>query len=131
MHWATRYLGDEWVAGSHDCWGFVRRVYQEQYGIEVPVVAVDALNLRAKIQAFNAHPERGHWLPVDTPQEGDAVLMSLNQQPGHVGIWLAADGGGVLHCVQHQGVIFSGAASLRSHGWNTLGFYHRTPSNKP
>ena len=44
-HWAIRYIGDEWVTREHDCWGFVRRVYREQFGIAVPAVDVDSLNL--------------------------------------------------------------------------------------
>lgn len=127
-HWAANYIGDPWVSGEHDCWGFVRRVYREQFGISVPVIDVDALDLRANVRAFERDPERAHWIGVALYADGDAVLMSHNHQAHHVGLWCDVDGGGMLHAVEGSGVIFSSRQALALAGWNIVGGYRRLPA---
>lgn len=124
-HWAARYIGEPWVANSHDCWAFVRRVYADRFGIDVPPVDVDACSRMACSRAFAGHPEREHWALVDSPSEGDAVLMGKSERAAHVGVWVEAGAGSVLHCVQGAGVVLSTRASLKSSGWRILGFYRR------
>lgn len=123
MHWAEKYIGEPWVAGVHDCWAFVRRVWAEQFGRDVPAVDVDACNKLACVRAFTGHDDRANWELIDTPYEGCAVLLSQSQHPSHVGVWVDVDGGGVLHCVEHIGVIFQTISSLRLSGWNKLEYY--------
>lgn len=127
-HWATQYIGQPWIAGEHDCWAFARRVWREQFGIDVPTVDVDACNRLACVRAFSGHEELSNWHNVDTPQEGDAVLLSQSKHPSHVGVWVNADGGGVLHCVQGIGVVFQRSASLAMFGWSHTEFYRRCTS---
>lgn len=122
-HWAADYIGDEWRAGEHDCWGFVRRVQRERYGREVPPFDVDAFNCLACARAVRDNPERSNWQQVGEPQEGDAVLLAHAKHPSHVGIWIDADGGGVLHCVEGDGVVFQARKSLAACGWGRLEFY--------
>lgn len=124
-HWATQYIGRPWVAGEHDCWGFARSVWREQYGWDVPIVDVDSLNLRASIHAFERHPERRHWLGVGLYIEGDAILMGQGQRPIHIGVWCDVDGGGVLHAVRGAGVVFQSRQALAAAGWNILAGYRR------
>lgn len=127
-HWAAKYIGDEYDAVTHDCWGFCRRVWAEQFSLDVPVVTVSGSNLRAITRAFGNNPERANWRDVDFPQEGDAVLLAHSRYPSHVGIWVEADGGGVLHCQDPMGVIFSSRAALVRAGWAHLQFYRRIPA---
>ena len=127
-HWALRYIGDPWVAQEHDCWAFARRVWREQFGMEVPAIDVDACNMLACVRAFSSHPEKARWYHVDTPKEGDAVLLSQSKHPSHVGVWIDADGGGVLHCIEGGGVVFQTVSSLRVSGWHTLEFYRKCTS---
>ena len=127
-HWAVEYIGDPWVAGEHDCWAFVRRVWREQFGIEVPLIDVDACNRLACVRAFAGHEERANWHNVTTPQEGDAVLLSQSKHPSHVGVWIDADGGGVLHCVEGVGVVFQTVSSMRAAGWHGMEFYRKCTS---
>ena len=47
MHWTADYLGKPWRNGADgpdafDCYGLVRAVYRDRYGIEMPVVSADA-----------------------------------------------------------------------------------------
>ena len=122
-HWAANYIGEEWVAGENDCWAFFRKIQQTHFGREVPPINVDTDSLRACVQTFVGHHERGHWHEVRQPVEGDAVLMSQGRLPTHVGMWVEIDGGGVLHSVKGAGVIFTSQAGLASTGYNILGFY--------
>lgn len=120
MSFVEQYLGDAWVHGEHDCWGFFRRVQREQFGRDVPVIDVDAFNLRDCIHAFTGNIERTRWAEVSDPQNGDAVLMSQSQRPTHVGVWVD---GAVLHCVRGSGVVYTSLATLRNFPYNVLGFY--------
>lgn len=124
-HWATQYIGQPYVPQTNDCWAFCRRVWAEQFGLVVPVVTVNGSNLRAITRAFSYHEERALWQPVDVPVEGDAVLLAHTRFPSHVGIWIEVDGGGVLHCQDPLGVIFSRRDALARAGWSRLQFYRR------
>lgn len=125
LHWAAAYIGEPWVPHDNDCWSFCRRVWRERFGFVVPVVDVDPLRTLAVAHALVHHGERANWIEVDTPEEGDAVLMAHNRHPLHVGRWVAADGGGVLHCDQNSGVVFNTRAALARNGWARLQFFRR------
>ena len=121
-HWAEKYIGEPWVAGENDCWAFARKVWREQFGLDVPAVDVDACNRLACSRAFAAHDERGSWQQVEQPQEGDAALIGQSERPSHVGIFVD---GGILHCVQGAGVVFSAIPALNNSGWRVLAWYRR------
>ena len=124
MHWATDYIGTPWVSGESDCWHFARRVWQEQFGFEVPMIDVDAASALAGRKAFRDRSRQG-WVEVQGPMEGDAVLMTTAETPCHVGIWVDAEGGGVLHSVEGAGAIFTKAGRVGAIGYRTLGYYRR------
>lgn len=124
-HWAEHYIGAPWVAGDHDCWAFARRVWRERFGLVVPAVDVDATNRMACGRAFQGHPERDCWTRVDRPVEGDAVLLGKSGRPSHVGVWVEAGPGAVLHCVQGAGVVCNDPTALALAGWRVLGWYRR------
>lgn len=92
--WAVAYVGLPFVvhgrdrASGVDCWGLVRLVYADRYGIELPSWADGYLDLsdRDGIGAALA-AERQVWQAVDRPAEGDVVLMRAGTLP-HVGVWL-------------------------------------------
>lgn len=127
-HWALKYIGRPWVQGAQgpnefDCWGFVRFVNLHEFGIDVPIIDTDANDMRAVIKSFTSDGERANWSPVTTPKTGDAVLMAHCKYPSHVGIWLDVDGGGVLHCIRGEGVVFSSLSSLKTCGWGRVEYY--------
>ena len=124
----TGLIGLPWVAGArgpdaYDCWGLFLAVQRQHFGRALPEIPVDALDLRAVLDAFTAHPERQRWQPVSAAEEGDAVLMRQSLYPVHIGVWLDIDGGGVLHAVRHAGVVFQTLAALNAHGWRIEGHY--------
>jgi hypothetical protein len=124
-HWATQYIGEPWVAHHHDCWGFFRRVQRERFGLELPEIDIDACAPLVCRRTFAAHDERKQWELVETPQEGDGVLMGKNRRPAHVGVWIETPEPAVLHCVEGAGVVVQDRAALKAAGWNVLGLYRR------
>lgn len=122
-HWASKYIGDAWIAGEHDCWAFFRRVQREQFAREIPVIDVDANDRLACARAAANASERDRWADTDTPAEGDAVLMAHSRAPSHVGIWTEANGGAVLHCAQGAGVLCQSIRALKMAGWGHIRFY--------
>ena len=124
MSWAAQYIGEPWVAGEHDCWSFFRRVQAERFGCDVPVIEIDAEDIRTVAETLRDHDERRAWQSVDSPREGDAVLMAHARYPSHIGVWVDDDShGGVLHCVRGDGVVFSTRLALELSGWRRLMFY--------
>lgn len=127
-HWAVQYIGRPWVNGAQgpdefDCWGLVRFIQREHFGRTLPAVDIDAMDLRDVARALQAHDERANWSRAESPADGDAVLLAHARYPSHVGVWLDADGGGLLHCVQGAGVIFNTLSALRLAGWGHIEFY--------
>lgn len=127
-HWAVKYIGKPWERVEHNCWTFFRIVQHEQFGRDIPDYAFDASNRRNSAQAVSANPERSNWEKVETPKEGDAVLLAHARFPSHVGVWVDADGGGVLHCVNGPGVVFQSVTILKASGWGHLEFYRYAAS---
>lgn len=123
QHWALGYLGLPWVNGERDCFQFFRQVQLERFERALPPYIVDAGRVLDCVRAINANPERQRWDEVAAPAEGDAVLMSQSRVPTHVGVWVEANGGGVLHCVQGAGVVFSQLSHLPRLGYKVTGFY--------
>ena len=126
--WPAQYIGEPWEPGTHDCWHFARRVWREVFALDVPPVEVDAINRLASTRAFAGHPEVSLWVEIDNPEEGAGVLLGKSHRPSHVGIWTSHQGGGLVHCIEHSGVVFQTASSLAASGWRILGCYRRRAS---
>ncbi|NRP15014.1 NlpC/P60 family protein [Marinobacterium sp. xm-a-152] len=125
------FIGKPWVAGArgpnhYDCWGLFLAVQKQFFNRDLPEIPLDALNLREVINAFTHHPERQRWQRVSQTRTGDAVLMRQSRYPAHIGVWLDIDGGGILHSVQHSGVVYQTTSGLYSHGWRIEGIYQFT-----
>ena len=126
-HWATPYIGQPWSKHGQgpetwNCWGFFRPVQQAHFGVETPMVPyADDLLVLARL--FRDHGERGHWQPVTSYREGDGVMMRTARYPIHVGVWLEADGGRVLHCAAGAGVVCQSRRDLATNGWRIDGVY--------
>lgn len=127
-HWATSLIGKPWKAGqvgpdAFDCWGLVQYVQREHYGRVLPTIAPQNYSVLATAREFANNPERARWQAVVRPQDGDVALLAHAKYPSHVGVWLNVDGGGLLHCVEGQGVIFQPPQVLRMHGWGKITYY--------
>lgn len=125
-----RYLGIPWGVGgqgpdAYDCVGFTRMVQHKHFGIEMPLVVIpDYDDVRGLVGLLNSHGERAQWLKVDAPSHGDIVLV---RAPMHIGVWIDTDGGGVLHCLRGNGVVFSRDATWDPHVLGRKEFFrHRS-----
>lgn len=117
-HWAVGYIGLPWLplgrgVQGFDCYGLFRRVQRLYFGVEVPEIGIDPqVDMRGVLTAFRGHDEFGNWDVVDVPAEGDAVMMGRNDVVKHLGVYLAVDGGGVLHCDSIGGVQFTAIGDM-------------------
>lgn len=129
-HWAVPLIGKPWRYGARgpdefDCWGFVRYVQREHYGILMPDVLVPE-TWPAVRRLLENHVEHQNWVKVDRPADGDIVMMARNRVPAHVGIAVEANSGrGVLHCFEPSGVVYQPFPALRLGGWGGLTYYRR------
>lgn len=126
-HWATAYVGTPWIAGEAECWHFAARVWAERFGIDVTEALAAAGDERRARRLIAGHPERRRWRPVETPGEGDAVLMTQGSRPlhhpNHIGIFV--DPAHVLHAIRGPGAIFTPVSRLGDLGYRVSGWYRR------
>lgn len=135
MHWSTPYLHKPWSpAGygpqSFNCWGLVWHVYRNHFGVTLPMYpSINAERLREVSREIAAH--ESEWIECKEPQDGCVVGLSTGQALHHVGIYIAADSGLVLHASAGNGVIAQSLAELRASGWNRISFYqhHKWPDS--
>lgn len=124
--WIMNYIGCPFKTRGRDrngldCWGLVRLVLKEQFGIEVPSYAADyysVLNEQHISHLIRTH--LGFWQPVYPSQPGDCILFRINKQPSHIGIVVADNW--MLHILNDDVVSLDRFDSLR---WKRriFGFY--------
>ena len=125
--WAADYVGLPWKPGGRDragldCWGLVRLVLAERYGIALPAYEGLTPERRAEASDVMARDlaKLGVAVRVEQARAGDVVLYRVGQAPLHVGVLIAADC--VLHIEAGTGSI---AGRLDDLAWRKriLGFY--------
>jgi cell wall-associated NlpC family hydrolase len=135
-HWAAKYIGRPWIPGGRgpaafDCWGLLVWVYWEEFGKAVPsYIGHHAEDPHENLALFIHEEGSGRWRELDTGEaieEGDAVAISAGSRFHHVGIYLEADGGLILHALQGKGVIAQTRGGLRTMGLQNLKFYRLEP----
>ena len=90
--WSDAYVGIPFLDGGRtragvDCWGLVRIVYEEEFGIALPLYDEgyeDTLDSASIEEIFDE--ERAAWAPVQVPRPGDAVMLRILSYPCHVGV---------------------------------------------
>ena len=85
--------------------------------------------VRRGFAAFHRdHPERANWHRIERHelQEGDALLMASRRLPWHAGVWVAVNGGRVLHAPE-SGAMLSRLADVQLAGWPQIEFYRHEP----
>lgn len=132
-HWAISYLGQAWCPRTHDCWVFFRRVQREVFGRDIPAVEPANYRPETKAELLKLHPHRLAWREIDQAEllDGDGVRMSSAADPGHVGIWTAADGGRVVHCDKPFGVMATPLADLREQYAEIRFYRYEEPACRP
>ena len=126
--WAAQYVGLPFKNGGRereagvDCYGLLRLVYLEQFGLELPLhVGYEDCHSGAEIAPFLAN-RMADWTAIAPGAEaiGDGVLLRCNAVPMHVGI--VAGRGRMLHAFDGCNVCLDDYHGPR---WNKriIGFY--------
>jgi cell wall-associated NlpC family hydrolase len=109
-----------------DCWGLLRLVYEEQFGIKLPSYADDYTTLEDKAATADLiDGNKGLWREISAGAElpGDGLLMSVAGRPIHIGVVIA--GGRVLHIERDMGAIIESYRGFRLRK-RIVGFYRHT-----
>lgn len=102
--WVRDYIGIPFANKGRgeacDCWGLVRRVYQERYKIKLPAF-VDgydsALEMKGVCAILAQEKENRVWLKIEKGQEkfNDMIILNIGGSPVHIGFVL--EHGRMLH----------------------------------
>lgn len=136
MHWATQYIGKPWKNGARgpeqfDCWGLLWWIYARHLGITLPLYPVDAKDVDTVNDLISAQTSGlpgVSWTEIQAPTDMCAVAVGTVNRFTHVGIYLAVDGGLVLHCADGHSVTAQRVSLLMAH--HKLKFYQWRPSSK-
>lgn len=117
-HWAAFLVGKEYSDGTNgkstdgpdtfNCWGLVRWVFINVFGIAMPVISVGA-SAESRADAIRQVEDASGWRPCldSLPRDRDILLM-WSDSGRHVGLALHVNGGmHMLHAIEGTGVILT------------------------
>jgi cell wall-associated NlpC family hydrolase len=127
--WVKKYIGVPFASNGRtvegcDCYGLVRLVLRDEYGIGLPELSddySDALNLRETAKLFSDNLPVLAGEKLDGPQERAVVVITERGAAAHVGI---VAGGG---CILHTGVKTGSVCQRETHPGlrgRIQGYYH-------
>jgi cell wall-associated NlpC family hydrolase len=101
--WVGKYIGIPFVSNGRtiegcDCYGLVRLVLRNEYGIDLPLLSddySDAANLRETAKLFKDNLPVLAGEKISEPLEKAVVVITEHGAAAHIGI--AAGGGYILH----------------------------------
>ena len=101
--WVKKYIGIPFVTNGRtqqgcDCYGLVRMVLHNEYGIELPELSDDyknALNVEETSRLFADNIPVLAAKKINNPEEKAVVIITEHGAPAHIGI--AAGNGFILH----------------------------------
>jgi cell wall-associated NlpC family hydrolase len=101
--WVEKYIGIPFVSNGRtmegcDCYGLVRLVLRDEYGVELPELSDDYDNALNAAETARLFAEKRPALAAEKlpgPREGAVAVITERGRPCHLGIF--AGGGFVLH----------------------------------
>lgn len=106
----TQYIGIPFVSLGRDktgadCWGLVRLILEEQYGIMVPTLLdyTDALDNVVVSNVINKQTPLVTGEQLEEPVEGCIVILRSKGLIGHVGLYIGNNT--ILHTTKQTGAI--------------------------
>ena len=103
MSWTNEYIGLPYKLYGRtkrgiDCWGLVRLVYSDRFGVELPSYSQNyshTMDHEGFVKSFGEEIRR--WTPVDEPEEFDVAWCRVAGIECHTGIMLG--NGRMLHAM--------------------------------
>ena len=115
--WVEQYVGIPYVAegadiardGGLDCWGLIKLIWRERYGIELPIYdgphwkpGADRVAIAIAIQEAVA---RYQIVLTGEEREGDGIILRMLGNPLHVGLvvtpgWMIHSNESAASCVE-------------------------------
>lgn len=129
FNWVAPLVGLPWEAyatgpAAYDCHGLVchvqHRHYRRRLDRHLEVVSGD---VEAMHTAICAEQETGRWQRLSAPKDGCVVLLTTGTRFHHVGVWLAVNGGRVLHSRAKRGVALDSVQHLRTLGFREFEYW--------
>jgi len=127
--WVKKYIGIPFVSNGRtikgcDCYGLVRLVLHNEYGLELPELSDDysnALNVKETARLFADNIPVLAAEKINKPEEKAVVIITEHGVPAHIGI--VAGGGYLLHTGIKTGSVCQREShpALRS---RIEGYYH-------
>ena len=114
-HWSLKYMRAGYKLGAdgpedYDCWNFVRWIWRDHYGIDMPALPTPG-DMTEQLRLFATNVSELGWKQVAEPKNGDGVLFVRAKAGIHVGIYIGDlspprvlhndDGGPKLHMFSH------------------------------
>lgn len=107
MHWSEPYIGQPYIKGDADCARLLCNVRRDVFKLPVPQeTEVERAASRLGRVAQMEDGVEAFGEQVDSPEEGDAVLMLCRGRPSHIGVFCVVDGERcVLHAMENLGMV--------------------------
>ena len=114
----SNYIGlpyaDKGRGPAYDCIGFVKFVYQNELGIELPGFLSTYKSSEDRDSVAGAvEQEKAHWIKTDNPRPLDVILFNILGYPIHVGLYLTESD--FLHCYRNTNSCIERLSSVT---WN-------------
>lgn len=94
-----------------------------QYGISLPMLQGVAEGPAASCREIAHQAALPDWRTLEAPQEGCLVALTQRREPHHVGLYVAADQGKILHAQPGVGSVADSIRSLALKGFRLKGWY--------
>lgn len=119
---ASRHIGLPYDATGLHCWELVRRCQLEVFGRTLPAVLAAPSGKRELVRLMARRHAYSGWRAIPGTAHGAVVFMTRqghgpSRAAIHAGVYLALDGGGILHTDDPHGVAFEPLAALRARNW--------------
>lgn len=107
MHWSENFIGKPYALGDADCAALVTEVRERVFNEPVPeAIQVMRENTRLKRIEQLETLARSVVNKIESPEDGDVVLMMCRGRPSHVGVFCVVDGEDcVLHAMENAKMV--------------------------
>ena len=123
-HWAEEFVGRKYIPGEYDCATLAQEVLRTRFGVDLPLPASKPAVHHQVAQLDALRDELA--VEINTPKEGDLVLMKCGGRLSHCGVFVViGEVAHVLHAMRNAGqVVLHKLRELPRHNCQVAS-YHR------